>query len=192
VKSGRVDGATVGDEQPEPEFLEMNKTDFYYALNRAEDRAVERVTAIRQAERECLPYIWTDNRAMALDSGTPEELYMSALTALGVPPQDMEGLDLAALKAVFKIKTNGATLEGANSNTSGSSTLDSILAGVTAPQLTAGLALTGYTAPEAIAATTRSRGMAGDSRHGARGSVLDQILKNCGAKKPVDMSRARA
>ena len=49
---------------------------------------------------------------MALDSGTPEELYMSALTALGVPPQDMEGLDLAALKAVFKIKTNGATLDG--------------------------------------------------------------------------------
>ena len=123
----------------------MDRTAFYRALGRAEDRAVERVTAIRQAERECLPYIRHDNRAMALDSGTPEDLYVSALTALGVPPQDLKDLDLAALKSMFKILTNGATLDAEpNSppNAGSSSTF-----GATSPQSTIGVNFGGGVPP---------------------------------------------
>ena len=167
VEQGRVDGAVVGDHQLE-EFFEMDRTQFYRALGRAEDRAVERVAATRRAERECLPYIRHDNRAMALDSGTPEELYMSALTALGVPPQDMEGLELAALKSMFKILTSGASLDGEpNSppNAGSSSTF-----GATSPQSTIGLNFS--SAPQSTA------GIAQDSRHGARGSSpLDAICE---------------
>jgi hypothetical protein len=197
VKSGRVDGATVGDEQPEPEFLEMNKTDFYYALNRAEDRAVERVAAIRQAEHDCARFL---RRNMAFDTD-PEQIYRDALVELGCDPEDIKDLDLAALKKVFQHMAGGSQLRGVGVAGAGSaldailaatspqkSTLDAIFEGATAPQLTAGLALTGYTGNEATAATTRSRGMAGDS---AAETPLSAILKSIGAKAPVDMSPRR-
>lgn len=179
----------VGDELKE--FFEMDKSSFYRALVASENRAVARTAALLEAQRVCTPHL-SHLSSMAFDApDTPEDYYRSALTTLGVAPQDMEDLDLAALKAVFKIKTNGANLEGTPTFNvrSNSSTLDNILAGVTSPQLTAGLGLTGYTGNEATAATSHSRGMAGDSKTG--GSPLEGILRNIGAKTPVNMSEKR-
>ena len=84
----------------------MNKTDFYRALGRAENRAVERMSAIRQAERDCAPYL----HGMAFDDD-PEQIYRDALTELGCAPEDLADLSLEDLKKVFRIKT-GASITG--------------------------------------------------------------------------------
>ena len=164
----------------------MDKTAFYRALGAAENRAVARVAAARRAESDLSPYL---GRQMAFDDA--EEAYRAALVELGVPEEDVADLPLAALKICFKHVAGGGQLSSrlglvrAGRNPEGSVRA---FEGATAPQLTAGLALTGYTGNEATAATTRSRGMAGDS---AATTPLSAILKSIGAKAPVNMSPRR-